>query len=139
MPGDDLLAIAMSPKPKSVPPRLGPPPQLSQLSQQLKLQAEEQRRQQKRLQPKMREVLARQAKMLARWANTGLTWKRILMSWMVLLVLTYQFFSLTALISLQVGRKKNSYYLFSLKSIKKVSSFRQIALFWKSVIKMTSL
>ncbi len=136
----------MSPKPKSVPPRLGPPPQLSQLSQQLKLQAEEQRRQQKRLQPKMREVLARQAKMLARWANTGLTWKRILMSWMVLLVaskmvllvLTYQFFSLTALISLQVGQK-NSYYLFSLKSIKKVSSFRQIALFWKSVIKMTSL
>ncbi len=117
----------MSPKPKSVPPRLGPPPQLSQLSQQLKLQAEEQRRQQKRLQPKMREVLARQAKMLARWANTGLTWKRILMSWMVLLVaskmvllvLTYQFFSLTALISLQVGRKKNLLLLIFSKNVKK--------------------
>jgi len=66
--------------------------------------------QQQKFQPKMREILSRQAKILARWLHETLTWKKILMSWMVILVaskmvllmLTYEFFSLTALISLQV-------------------------------------
>ena len=96
----------MSPKPKSVPPRLVPPPQLAQLSRIPIVQ------QQAKFQPKMREILAKQATMIARWLHETLTWKKILMSWMVLLVaskmvllmLTYEFFSLTALISLQVGQ-----------------------------------
>ena len=95
----------MSPKPKSVPSRLGPPPQLAQLSRIPMV------RQQQKFQPKMQEIMGRQAKMLARWVHQTLTWKKILMSWMVILVaskmvllmLTYEFFSLTALISLQVG------------------------------------
>ena len=61
----------------------------------------------------MREILARQAKMLAKWAHEKMTWKKILMSWMVILVaskmvllmLTYKFFTMTSLISLQVGNK----------------------------------
>jgi len=65
--------------------------------------------QQEKFQPKMREILARQAKMLAKWAHEKMTWKKILMSWMVILVaskmvllmLTYKFFTLTSLISLQ--------------------------------------
>ena len=93
----------MSPKPKPVPKRLGPPPQLNQLKIPIV-------QQQKKLQPKMREIMAKQLKMLARWMHEKLTWKKILMSWMVLLVaskmvllmLTFEFFSLTALISLQV-------------------------------------
>ena len=48
-----------------------------------------------------------------RWIHANLTWKKVLMSWMVMLVaskmvllmLTYQYFTLTALISLQVGRE----------------------------------
>merc|ERR1711894_725810 len=47
--------------------------------------------------------------MLAKWAHEKMTWKKILMSWMVILVaskmvllmLTYKFFTLTSLISLQ--------------------------------------
>merc|ERR1711992_519780 len=47
--------------------------------------------------------------MLAKWAHEKMTWKKILMSWMVVLVaskmvllmLTYKFFTLTSLISLQ--------------------------------------
>ena len=96
----------MAPKPKPVPKRLGPPPQLSQLTKIPIVQ------QQKRLQPKLREAMSRQAKMLAKWMHEKMTWKKILMSWMVLLVaskmvllmLTYEFFSLTALISLQVRK-----------------------------------
>ena len=105
----------MAPKPKAVPSRLGPPPQLSQVYRN-KVPMVEQRHQQHhqgKFQPKMREVLSRQAKLIARWLSANLTWKKILMSWMVLLVaskmvllvLTYQFFTLTALISLQVGMK----------------------------------
>ena len=49
---------------------------------------------------------------VARWIHANLTWKKVLMSWMVMLVaskmvllmLTYQYFTLTALISLQVGQ-----------------------------------
>ncbi len=98
----------MAPKPKSVPSRLGPPPQLAA---QLGKIALVQQKQQEKFQPKMREILARQAKMLAKWAHEKMTWKKILMSWMVILVaskmvllmLTYKFFSMTSLISLQVG------------------------------------
>lgn len=96
----------MAPKPKSVPSRLGPPPQLAA---QLGKIALVQQKQQEKFQPKMREILARQAKMLAKWAHEKMTWKKILMSWMVILVaskmvllmLTYKFFSMTSLISLQ--------------------------------------
>lgn len=94
----------MSPKPKSIPSRLGPPPQLAQLSRIPMV------KQQQKFQPKMQEIASRQIKILARWVHQTLTWKKILMSWMVILVaskmvllmLTYQFFSLTSLISLQV-------------------------------------
>lgn len=94
----------MSPKPKSVPSRLGPPPQLAQLNRIPIIN------QQQKFEPKMREIFGKQAKILARWVHQTLTWKKILMSWMVILVaskmvllmLTYEFFSLTALISLQI-------------------------------------
>ena len=97
----------MSPKAKSVPSRLGPPPQLAQLGSKIPIVHQ----QQEKFQPKMREILARQAKMLAKWAHEKMTWKKILMSWMVILVaskmvllmLTYKFFTLTSLISLQVS------------------------------------
>merc|ERR1719507_682167 len=54
--------------------------------------------------------MSKQAKMIARWLHENLTWKKILMTWMVVLVaskmvllmLTFEFFSLTALISLQI-------------------------------------
>jgi len=108
----------MSPKPKAVPPRLGPPPQLDQLKAQIAARdrqfAEQMRRRQRearrKLQPKAQELLSRRIKLLARWASENVTLRRVLMSWMVLLVaskmvllvLTYQFFTLTALISLQV-------------------------------------
>ena len=88
----------MSPKPKSVPPRLVPPPQLRNYYSSAPAG---------KFQPKMREVLGRQAKLIARFLHANLTWKKILMSWMVLLVaskmvllmLTYRFFTMTALLS----------------------------------------
>merc|ERR1711874_489198 len=54
--------------------------------------------------------MSKQAKMIARWLHENLTWKKILMTWMVVLVaskmvllmLTFEYFSLTALISLQI-------------------------------------
>merc|ERR1739846_230518 len=54
--------------------------------------------------------MSKQVKMIARWLHDYLTWKKILMSRMVVLVaskmvllmLTYEYFSLTALISLQI-------------------------------------
>ena len=103
----------MSPKPKSVPPRLVPPPQLSQLNNRIPMVQQQQ--QKGKFQPKMREVFGRQAKLIARWIHANLTWKKILMSWMVVLVaskmvllmLTYQYFTMTALISLQVGQLMN--------------------------------
>ena len=71
----------MPQKPKSVPSRLGPPPQLvSHLGKIPIVQ------QQEKFKPKMREILAKQAKMLAKWAHEKMTWKKILMSWMVVLV-----------------------------------------------------
>ena len=110
----------MSPKPKPVPKRLGPPPQLMLNGQNLKGDSLFSRipmvQQQKKLQPKMNEIMSKQVKMIARWLHDYLTWKKILMSWMVILVaskmvllmLTYEYFSLTALISLQV---RNSIFL----------------------------
>ena len=104
----------MSPKPKPVPKRLGPPPQLMLSGQNLKGDSLFSRipmvQQQKKLQPKMNEIMSKQVKMIARWLHDYLTWKKILMTWMVILVaskmvllmLTYEYFSLTALISLQV-------------------------------------
>jgi len=94
------------PKPKSVPSRLGPPPQLSQLHNMKQPPI----MMQKKFEPKMREIMARQAKLVARWIHANLTWKKVLMSWMVMLVaskmvllmLTYEYFTLTALISLQI-------------------------------------
>ncbi|TRY78771.1 hypothetical protein TCAL_01745 [Tigriopus californicus] len=94
----------MSPRPKSVPSRLGPPPQLGDY----KIPTIQQKHE--KFRPKFDEMVARNVKMIARWVHLYLTWKRILMAWMVVLVaskmvllmLTYQFFTLTSLISLQV-------------------------------------
>lgn len=95
----------MSPKKKAVPPRLGPPPQLAAQFGKIPIV-----QQQRKFQPKMREIMAKQAKMLAKWLHEKWTWKKILMSWMVVLVaskmvllmLTFEYFTLTALISLQI-------------------------------------
>ena len=103
----------MSPKPKPVPKRLGPPPQFLNSGQGFKgdiFGRIPMVQQQRKLQPKMHEIMSKQAKMIARWLHENLTWKKILMTWMVVLVaskmvllmLTYEYFSLTALISLQV-------------------------------------
>ena len=101
--------LVMSPKPKSVPPRLVPPPQLVN---QLAAAQHKKSSNHHKIQPKMRQVFGRQAKLLARWIRVNFSLKRALLSWMVLLVaskmvllvLTYQFFTLTAIISLQVRR-----------------------------------
>ena len=71
----------------------------------------------------MREILAKQAKMIAKWAHEKMTWKKLLMSWMVILVaskmvllmLTYKYFTMTRLISLQVSRRLFLKRLFYLK------------------------
>ena len=105
----------MSPKPKPVPKRLGPPPQLMNSGLGFKgdmFSKIPMVQQQRKLQPKMHEIMSKQAKMIARWLHENLTWKKILMTWMVVLVaskmvllmLTYEYFSLTALISLQVRK-----------------------------------
>ena len=99
----------MAPKPKNVPSRLGPPPQLARITLV---------QQQEKFQPKMREILAKNAKMLAKWAHEKMTWKKLLMSWMVILVaskmvllmLTYKFFTLTSLISLQVSHREKYFF-----------------------------
>ena len=99
----------MPTRPKSVPSRLGPPPQLTaQFGKKIPIVQQ----QQEKFQPKMREILAKQAKMIAKWAHEKMTWKKLLMSWMVILVaskmvllmLTYKYFTMTRLISLQVSR-----------------------------------
>lgn len=102
----------MSPKPKPVPKRLGPPPQFMLSGQNLKGESFFSKipMVQQKMQPKMHEIMSKQAKMIARWLHDYLTWKKILMTWMVVLVaskmvllmLTYEYFSLTALISLQI-------------------------------------
>lgn len=103
----------MSPKPKPVPKRLGPPPQMMLSGHGFKgdmfgrIPIVQQHR---KLQPKMHEIMSKRVKMIARWMHENLTWKKILMTWMVVLVaskmvllmLTYEYFSITALISLQI-------------------------------------
>lgn len=96
----------MAPRPKPSPTRLGPPPQLNSL----KIPVVQQRLAAK-VQPKLREVVARHIKILAKWFHTQFSWKKFLLFWMVLLIaskmvllmLTYQFFSMTSLVSLEVG------------------------------------
>lgn len=64
----------------------------------------------KKVQPKMRKMVIQQIKLVAKWFHTQFSWKLFLMSWMVVLIaskmlllaLTYQYFSLTSLVSLQV-------------------------------------
>merc|ERR1719491_2444276 len=66
-------------------PRLGPPPQL-------------------------RGVASRHAKLVARWMHEQFSWRQFLMGWMVLLIaskvvllaLTFPYFTLTSLVSLQI-------------------------------------
>jgi hypothetical protein len=115
----------MSPKPKPVPKRLGPPPQFMLSGQNLKGESFFSKipMVQQKMQPKMHEIMSKQAKMIARWLHDYLTWKKILMTWMVVLVaskmvllmLTYEYFSLTALISLQV-RTAEGFSLFKISN-----------------------
>merc|ERR1712107_368436 len=77
---EKLTVSRMAPKPKPNPNRLGPPPQLNSL------------------------------KIPAKWFHTQFSWKKFLLFWMVMLIaskmvllmLTYQFFSLTSLVSLEI-------------------------------------
>merc|ERR1719238_956314 len=63
-----------------------------------------------KVQPKVMEVVTRHVKVLSKWFHTQFSWKKFLMSWMVLLIaskmvllmLTYQFFTMTSLVSLQI-------------------------------------
>jgi len=95
----------MAPKPKPTPHRLGPPPQLNTL----KIPVVQQRFA-KKVQPKLREVVSRHIKVLAKWFHTQFSWKKFLLFWMVMLIaskmvllmLTYEFFSLTSLVSLEI-------------------------------------
>jgi len=94
----------MPPKPAPLPHRLGPP---SQLSKKLPSSQHEFAR---KVQPKLREVASKHIKLLAKWFHTQFSWKQFLMSWMVLLItskmvllaLTYRYFTLTSLVSLQI-------------------------------------
>ena len=98
----------MAPKPKPSPNRLGPPPQLTSLKIPVVHQKSA-----KKMQPKTREVVTRHIKILAKWFHTQFSWKKFLLFWMVLLIAskmvllmpTYQFFSLTSLVSLEVSIK----------------------------------
>ena len=109
----------MAPKPKPSPNRLGPPPQLNSL----KIPVVHQKFA-KKMQPKMREVVSRHIKILAKWFHTQFSWKKFLLFWMVLLIaskmvllmLTYQFFSLTSLVSLEVSIRFCSIDILSRKS-----------------------
>jgi len=95
----------MGPRPKPAPHRLGPPPQLNSLKVPVV-----QQKFAKKVEPKLREAVARHIKILARWFHTKFSWRRFLLSWMilliaskmVLLILTYKFFTLTSLVSLQI-------------------------------------
>lgn len=95
----------MAPKAKPTPHRLGPPPQLNSLKVSVVHQKFA-----KKVQPKLQEVVSRHIKILAKWFHTQFSWKKFLMSWMVLLIaskmvllmLTYQFFTLTSLVSLEI-------------------------------------
>jgi len=95
----------MGPRAKPTPHRLGPPPQLNSL----KVPHVHQKFA-KKVQPKLQEVVSRHVKILAKWFHTQFSWKKFMMSWMVLLIaskmvllmLTYQFFTMTSLVSLEI-------------------------------------
>ena len=96
----------MAPKPKQGPPRLGPP---AQLMGGMKVPVVHQQFARK-VQPKMREMASRHVKLVAKWLHNQFSWKQFLMGWMVVLIaskmvllaLTFPFFTLTSLVSLQV-------------------------------------
>ena len=106
--------IIMAPKPKPNPNRLGPPPQLNSL----KIPVVQQQFT-KKVQPKLREVVSRHIKILAKWFHMEFSWKKFLLSWMVLLIaskmvflmLTYEFFTMTSLVSLEVSFESNFIFL----------------------------
>merc|ERR1739844_647576 len=58
----------------------------------------------------MRELASRHVKLVAKWLHTQFSWKQFLMGWMVVLIaskmvllaLTFPFFTLTSLVSLQI-------------------------------------
>lgn len=99
------IGAKMSPKPKPTPHCLGPPPQLLAM----KIPMVKQKLASK-VQPKLMEVVSRHVKVLAKWFHTQFSWKKLLMSSMVvliaskmmLLMLTYDYFTLTSLVSLQI-------------------------------------
>lgn len=96
----------MAPKPKQGPPRLGPP---AQLMGGMKVPVVHQQFA-KKVQPKMREMASRHVKLVAKWLHNQFSWKQFLMGWMVVLIaskmvllaLTFPFFTLTSLVSLQI-------------------------------------
>jgi len=96
----------MAPRPKQGPPRLGPP---SQLMGGMKVPVVQQQFARK-VQPKMRELASRHVKLIAKWLHNQFSWKQFLMGWMVVLIaskmvllaLTFPFFTLTSLVSLQI-------------------------------------
>jgi len=95
----------MAPKPKPTPHCLGPPPQLLAMKVPMV-----QQRLVGKVQPKVMEVVTRHVKVLSKWFHTQFSWKKFLMSWMVvliaskmmLLMLTYNYFTMTSLVSLQI-------------------------------------
>lgn len=64
----------------------------------------------RKVQPKMRELASRHVKLIAKWLHNQFSWKQFLMGWMVVLIaskmvllaLTFPFFTLTSLVSLQI-------------------------------------
>jgi len=96
----------MAPKPKTYPARLGPPPQLNSLKHIPVVQ----QKFANKVQPKLREVLMTHVKILSRWFHNNVSWKKILLSWMVILIaskmvllmLTNQFFTMMSLVSLEI-------------------------------------
>ena len=71
---------------------------------------------------------------LLRWFHTKFSWRRFLMSWMILLIaskmvllaLTYQYFSLTSLLSLQVKTEE-----YNIRSLTNFFSFCSFTKFWR--------
>jgi len=95
----------MGPRAKPAPHRLGPPPQLTSLKVPVLHQQFV-----NKVEPKLREVFLKQTKNIARWFHNHFTWRRLLLTWMVLLIaskmvlllLTYEFFTLTSIVSLEI-------------------------------------
>jgi len=86
--------------------RLGPPPQLASIKVPVIVQMQLTRK----VQPKLKEVASKHLKLMAKWFHTQFQWKQLLLCWMVILVaskmfmlaLTYKFFTLASLVSLQI-------------------------------------